>query len=205
MVSSYNATTTVAELVADLAAQIKGKVILTTGVSPGGLGAIFAEAIAKAQPAVLILAGRNPARVGETAKAVRTVNPGVNVRTLTLDLVSLDKVRQAAAEVNSWDDLKHIDVLVNNAGIMATEYTQSPDGFEGQLATNHLGPFLFTNLIMGKILATNKPRIVNVSSDGHRLHPIRFFDYNFSVSFSGGLRLLINITYHDMVGIYIGW
>lgn len=184
MTSSYNATTTAAELVADLTARIKGKVILTTGVSPGSLGATFAEAIAKAQPAVLILAGRNPAKVDETAKAITATHPGVNVRTLTLDLGSLAKVREAATEVNSWEDVKHIDVLVNNAGIMATEYTRSLDGFESQFATNHLGPFLFTNLIMDKILASHKPRVVNVSSDGHRLHPIRFFDYNFSVSYT---------------------
>ncbi|KAK2598886.1 hypothetical protein QQS21_005628 [Conoideocrella luteorostrata] len=178
--SSYNASTAAAELVHDLATRIKGKIILVTGVSPGGLGAVFAEAVAEAQPAALILAGRNPARVAETVKSITALNNNISVRSLTLDLGSLVKVREAASEVNSWDDITHINVLINNAGIMATDYARSPEGFEGQFATNHLGPFLFTNLIMNKILAAKNPRIVNVSSDGHRLHPIRFFDCNFS-------------------------
>lgn len=183
MASRYNAQSTSTELVNDLAAQIKGKVILVIGVSPGGLGAAFAEAVAKAHPAELILAGRNPARLRETANTVTTANPNVKVRDLTLDLGSLAKVREAAAEVNSWD-LEHIDVLVNNAGIMASpRFVRSPEGFESQLATNYLGPYLFTNLIIGKVLAAKKPRVVIVSSDGHRLHSFRFHDHNFQVSF----------------------
>ncbi|CAG8894257.1 unnamed protein product [Penicillium egyptiacum] len=72
--------------------------------------------------------------------------------------------------------------MVNNAGVMAVDYQLSPEGFESHLATNHLGPFLFTNLIIKKILASKSPRIVVVSSDGHRLNPFRFDDYNFDVS-----------------------
>ncbi|KAI1074547.1 WW domain-containing oxidoreductase [Whalleya microplaca] len=98
---------------------------------------------------------------------------------LTTDLDSLAAARSAADVVNSWADVPSIDVLINNAGIMAPDFKLSPDGFESQLATNHLGPFLFTNLIMGKILASKSPRIVNVGSDGHRLNPIRWADYNF--------------------------
>ncbi|KAJ7693557.1 retinol dehydrogenase 13 [Mycena rosella] len=173
----YDATATADALVAELADEIKGKVILTTGVSPGGIGATFVEAIAKAHPALLILAGRN---VDKVAAVAALLPEGVKTRVLQLDLASLAAVRAAADIVRQWKDVEHIDVVVNNAAIMATDFALSPDGFESQLATNHLGHFLFTNLIMDKILASKAPRVVNVSSDGHRLSPIRWADLNFS-------------------------
>lgn len=178
---SYNETTTAEELVGHFAAEIKDKVVLTTGPSPTSIGATFVEAIARAQPALIILAGRNLSKLRKTADAISQKQPQVPVRLLQLDLGSLAAVREAAAEVKSWDDVPHIDVLVNNAGIMATKFALSPDGFENQFATNHLGHFLFTNLIMDKVLASRSPRVVNVSSDGHRLGPIRWADYNFRV------------------------
>jgi NAD(P)-dependent dehydrogenase (short-subunit alcohol dehydrogenase family) len=179
MASRYSASSTADELTTDYAAQIKGTTVFVTGVSPGGLGAVFATSIAAAQPATLILAGRNPAKTKQTADAITKAHPSVSLRVLELDLGSLAKVRAAAEVVNGWSDIPNIDVLVNNAGIMATEYSLSPEGFESQFATNHLGPFLFTNLLMGKLLASQSPRVVMVSSDGHRLNPIRFDDYGF--------------------------
>ncbi|TFK86693.1 NAD(P)-binding protein, partial [Polyporus arcularius HHB13444] len=86
--------------------------------------------------------------------------------------------RKAAAEVLSWPE--PIDVLVNNAGIMATPYGKTVDGIESQFGTNHIGHFLFTNLIMPKLLESKQgPRVVNVSSNGHRLSDIRWDDFNF--------------------------
>jgi len=179
MTSKYNTNTTASELVRDYANLIKNKVVLVTGVSPGSLGAFFVQSLAEAKPAWLILAARNTSKLEQTAKDITSAHPNVQVRTVKVDLGSLKSVRDAAAEVNAWDDIPVIDVLVNNAGIMAAEYQVSPDGFEAQLATNHLGPFLFTNLIIKKIMASKSPRIVIVSSDGHRLNPFRFDDYNF--------------------------
>lgn len=163
------------------ASAIKGKVVLTTGVTLGTLGSGFVLAIARAQPSLLILAGRSRTKNQETAQAVADQFPGVKVRTLELDLVSLAAVHAAADTVNAWADVPRIDVLVNNAGVMATDWALSPDGFESQLAINHLGHFLFTNLIIGKILKSPAPRIIIVSSNGHRLGPFRFDDYNFRV------------------------
>lgn len=177
----YGADTTATQLVNDYADLIKDKVVLVTGISPGSLGAYFIQAIAKAGPSYLILAARNPEKAQQTANEVSAAQPTVKTRTLELDLGLFKNVRQAADEVNSWDDIPVIDVLVNNAGIMAPEYKVTDDGFESQLATNHLGPFLFTNLIIEKILASKSPRVVMVSSDGHRLNPFRFDDYNFDV------------------------
>ncbi|KAI8158753.1 hypothetical protein K4K49_001819 [Colletotrichum sp. SAR 10_70] len=168
------------DLVTAYADHIKGKTILVTGVSPGGLGATFAETVAAASPATLILAGRNTTKVQQTADAITAANPSVTIKTLELDLGSFRNVRKAAETVNKWEDVPHIDVLVNNAGIMAVPFSLTEDGFESQFGTNHLGPFLFTNLIMGKVLAAAEPRVVTVSSDGHRLGHIRWSDYNFN-------------------------
>lgn len=179
MPAPYNSATTGTEVARDLAAHIKGKVILTTGVTPGGLGAHFVELVAAAKPALVILTGRSPAKPQQTADAIAKAHPEVKTRILKLDLGSLAAVREAAAEVNSWDDVPAIDVVVNNAAIMGVDFALSPDGFESQFATNHLGHFLFTNLIIGKVLAAKEPRIVSVSSDGHRCSPVRFHDNDF--------------------------
>jgi NAD(P)-dependent dehydrogenase (short-subunit alcohol dehydrogenase family) len=76
---------------------------------------------------------------------------------------------------------KNIDVLINNAGVMACPYSTTVDGFETQFATNHLGHFLFTVLILGK-LTKETGRVVNVSSEGHQQCGVRFDD----IGFSGG-------------------
>ncbi|RPD54310.1 short-chain dehydrogenase [Lentinus tigrinus ALCF2SS1-7] len=175
---SFNASTTAEEVAAALFSNIAGKTILITGVTPGGLGAHFAEVVAAHQPKLLVLAGRSASKLAEPAKALEAAHPGIATRTLELDLSSQDKVRKAAAEVLSWSG--PIDVLVNNAGIMATPYGKTPEGLEMQFGTNHIGHFLFTNLIMPKLLESSAgPRVVSVSSDGHRLSDIRWDDLDF--------------------------
>ncbi|GKU04284.1 oxidoreductase [Fusarium langsethiae] len=171
---------TVHQVAKEYASIIKGKTILTTGVSPGGLGALFVEAIAVTEPGLAILAGRNINKLQQTADDLASKHPSLKTKLLTLDLSSLSSVRAAAYQVNGWSDIPKIDVLVNNAGIMATDFTLTEDGFENQFASNHLGHFLFTNLIMDKILASEAPRVVSISSNGHRLGSIRWGDPNFS-------------------------
>lgn len=181
----YDANTGVTELVSDYATLINGKVILITGVSPGSLGDAFVQGILKAEPNRLILAGRNISKLDQYAIDLETdKSNSTTIGTLQIDLGSLGSVRHAAEYINNDEGIPTIDVLVNNAGIMAVDYALSEDGVESHFATNHLGPFLFTNLIMNKILNSKSPRIVMVSSDGHRMSPIRFDDYNFDVSCS---------------------
>ncbi|KAM0337828.1 hypothetical protein ACHAPU_011507 [Fusarium lateritium] len=178
--AKHSPTSTVHQVTQEYAQIIKGKTILTTGVSPGGLGAIFIEAIAAAKPELAILAGRSIGKLQQTANDLSVKYPNLKIKLLTLDLSSIKSVRAAAEEVNEWTDVPKIDVLVNNAGIMATEFKLTEDGFENQFASNHLGHFLFTNLIIDKILAAESPRVVSVSSNGHRLGPIRRGDPHFS-------------------------
>ncbi|RDW91563.1 hypothetical protein BP5796_02728 [Coleophoma crateriformis] len=98
---------------------------------------------------------------------------------VTLDLASFDSIRHAAAEINAR--VAKLDVLINNAGIMGLEkYTLTRDGLEAQFGANHIGHFLFTNLIMPKIIAAGPgARVVNLSSNGHWLGDWRGEDYNF--------------------------
>ncbi|ORY23533.1 short-chain dehydrogenase/ reductase [Naematelia encephala] len=163
------------DLVTKYADIIKGKTILVTGVSPGGLGAFFLETIIKANPGLLILAGRNRSKGEEEAKKLSEINPDVELRLLDLDLASYASVRKAAEVVNAGPN---IDVLVNNAALMAGPYRKTEDGNENQFQSNHLSHFLFTNLIIEKVLAVNG-RVVNVSSDGCRYGRVRYYDYNF--------------------------
>ncbi|KAF2031867.1 retinol dehydrogenase 11 [Setomelanomma holmii] len=177
----YNRQNALASTIAaDNASSIAGKIVLTTGVTQGGLGATFVQEIAKHKPALLILAGRSPSKVQATADKIKSdpESAGVETRILELDLASQRQIRQAADEVLEYPE-HHIDVVVNSAGIMAGPFRTTEEGIELQFGSNHIGHFLFTNLIMPKILASKAPRVVNVSSDGHRASGIRFDDPSF--------------------------
>lgn len=180
MAPTFNFETKASELVTHYAAQIAGKIIVVTGASPGSLGESFAKQLATGKPAVLILAGRSASKMQSIIDELKSTHPTVTVKPLALNLLSFAGVRKAAETVNSWADVPHVDVLVNNAGIMAVPYQLTEDGFESQFQTNHLSHFLFTNLIMGKILASAAPRVVFVSSGVHRIGHIRWTDYNFN-------------------------
>jgi NAD(P)-dependent dehydrogenase (short-subunit alcohol dehydrogenase family) len=180
MTPNYNNQTRASELVAHYAPQVSGKIILITGVSPASLGESFVKQVAAGKPAMFILASRSVSKIQPLIDELANAHPEITVKLLTLNLSSLKDVRKAAATVNSWADVPHIDVLVNNAGIMAVPYQKTEDGFEAQFQTNHLSHFLFTNLVMQKVLASKAPRIVVVSSHVHRVGHIRWTDYNFN-------------------------
>ncbi|KAI9281362.1 NAD-P-binding protein [Umbelopsis sp. AD052] len=156
--------------------EIEGKTVLITGCTWGGLGAEAARVVSKHHAGLVVVAGRKQEALDDTIQKIKTETPSANLRSLIIDLASLESVRHAAAEVNAYSEA--IDVLINNAAIMASPYHTTKDGLEAQFGTNHIGPFLFTNLILPKILAstTGAPRIINVSSLGHAFSPIRFDD-----------------------------
>lgn len=110
----------------------------------------------------------------------------MDYRALKVDLSSIKSVCKAAAEVLAWQDIPAIDILVNSAGVMLVpERTLSEDGIEMHFATNHVGHFLFTNLIIAKLAkaAEGKPkgttRVINVSSSSPTSAGVRFSDINF--------------------------
>lgn len=153
---------------------------MITGVTQGSIGGEVALQLSQFGPSLLILAGRNASKLQATQQALRFASPSTTTRLLILDLSSQAQIRTAASEVNSYAE-PCVDRLINNAAIMAAPYSTTEDGLESQFGTNHIGHFLFTNLIMPKLLAAgSQARIVNVSSSGHRREQIRFEDYNFS-------------------------
>ncbi|KAI8576444.1 hypothetical protein K450DRAFT_214172 [Umbelopsis ramanniana AG] len=156
--------------------EIKGKTVLITGCTFGGLGYEAARVVSKHHAGLVIVAGRKQEALDDAIEKIKAETPSANLRSLVIDLASLESVRHAAAKVNTYPEA--IDVLINNAAIMASPYYTTKDGFEAQFGTNHIGPFLFTNLILPKILAskTGAPRIINVSSLGHFFSPVRFDD-----------------------------
>lgn len=180
MAPTFNFDTKASELVPHYASRITGKIILITGPSPGSLGESFAKQVAAGNPSVLILAGRSASKLQGLIEELKISHPTVTVKSLALNLLSFADVRKAAKTLKSWADVPHVDVLVNNAGIMAVPYRLTEDGFESQFQTNHLSHFLFTNLIMDKILASKAPRVVFVSSGLHRIGHIRWTDHNFN-------------------------
>lgn len=130
---------------------------------------------------MLILASRTPAKLEDVARRVREEATRTKVVAVVLDLASLASVRQAAEEIAHVTP--RLDVLINNAGISVHERRFSPEGIELTFATNHLGPFLLTNLLLPLLRkgasGGSGVRVVNVSSSGHRISPVRFRDYNF--------------------------
>lgn len=141
-----------------------GRTALVTGAS-SGLGFEVALALAAAGASVL-LGCRDPDR-GRTAMArISGQTPGAGLRVLNVDLASLESVRTAAAELAQRHEV--IDLLVNNAGVMATPHRRTDDGFELQLGVNHLGHFALTGLLLDRMADARRPRVVTVSSALHR-------------------------------------
>jgi len=140
-----------------------GRTIVVTGPTLGGLGHHTALELAR-RGARVILAGRNPAKVEETAAAIRADVPEAQLEALHVDLASLSSVRTAAAAAAQAGP---IDVLVNNAGVMGTKYARTADGLELQMATNHFGPFLLTGLLLPQLVQSGDGRVVTVSSLFH--------------------------------------
>jgi len=133
---------------------LTGKRFLITGAT-SGIGLAAATELARRNAQVVITA-----RSEEKAKAaIKKIGPGL-VSSLIMDLTDLSTVRKAAASIES-----PFDVVVLNAGVMATPFTKTVDGFELQMGTNHLGHFAFAGLIKNQI----KDRLVVVSSFAHRM------------------------------------
>ncbi|KAI1367158.1 hypothetical protein F5Y08DRAFT_350008 [Xylaria arbuscula] len=162
--------------------RIKGRNIIVTGVAPQGVGEGTAIAFASQQPASLILLSRTRENLEAIAEVIRDSYPRVNVRTIVVDLASQESIRKAVTEVRSIITI--LDLLVNNAGCTHRLRHWTEEGVEMQFGVNHIGTFLLTSLLFPllKAAAERSPpgavRVINLSSHGHMLSPIRFHDYN---------------------------
>jgi NAD(P)-dependent dehydrogenase (short-subunit alcohol dehydrogenase family) len=130
-----------------------------------------AEILGAVPEAAAEILGAVPEAAAEILGAVPEA-PAVSVS--ALDLADLSSVRAFAARVAGEFD--RVDLLINNAGVMAPPRRLTADGFESQLGTNHLGHFALTGLLLASLLAAPAPRVVTVSSQGHRLGRIKFDD-----------------------------
>jgi NAD(P)-dependent dehydrogenase (short-subunit alcohol dehydrogenase family) len=123
----------------------------------------------------VITVARDPERGAATVDEIRQRVPTASVETLTADLSSLVQVRRLADEVLARHD--RIDVLVNNAGVITMRPQTTVDGLEATFATNHLAPFLLTNLLRGLLQCSAPARVVTVASAVHKqIHAIPWDD-----------------------------
>jgi len=141
-----------------------GRTVVVTGTTLGGLGHHTALELAR-RGARVVLAGRTPARLEETAGQIRSEVPAARLERLEVDLADLASVRRAGETATAYGP---VDVLVNNAGVMGTRRATTVDGLDLQMATNHWGPFLLTGLLLPQLLASTDGRVVTVSSIMHR-------------------------------------
>ena len=157
-----------------------GRTALVTGAN-SGLGLHTSIGLAR-RGARVLMGCRDAGRAEQALRRVRAQAPGALVEVVPLDLASLASVERAAADVA--DRVPQLDVLVDNAGVMAVPRSTTADGFETQLGTNHLGHFALTGRLLPLLLAASAPRVVVVSSTAHRMGAIDLADLQSERSYS---------------------
>lgn len=173
MANAFGATSTTDDVLSGV--DLKGKRILVTGVS-AGLGVETARALA-ARGAQVVGAARDLSKAEVATARVRreAAATGGRLELVALDLANLKSVRSTADSL--LDKGAQFDVVIANAGVMATPFGHTSDGFETQFGTNHLGHFVFVNRIAR--LIRDGGRLINLSSSGHRYADVDLIDPNF--------------------------
>jgi NAD(P)-dependent dehydrogenase (short-subunit alcohol dehydrogenase family) len=149
-----------------------GRIVVVTGAN-SGLGLETAAALA-AHGAKVVMASRNAERLQAAMAEVRGRHPDAIVEPLMLDLASLASVREAAEKILAAH--RKVDLLVDNAGVMAIPRSETEDGFEMQFGTNYLGHFALTGLVLPAMVRTPGSRVVIVTSQARRIGRIDFSD-----------------------------
>ncbi len=168
----FGAGTTAEEVLANV--DLTGKTVVVTGAS-GGIGRETARAFAK-HGANVVLAARDANKTAAAAADMAAAGHG-GVETLMLDLASQASVRRAAAEL--LERHESLNVLINDAGVMAAPQLRTEDGIELQFGVCHLGHFLFTCLLAPALMKGAPSRVVNYTSGGHKFSPVHLEDINF--------------------------
>lgn len=158
----------------NLETKMTGKTVIVTGAN-SGIGYETAREMAR-RGAHVIMACRDMEDCEKAKTQIRYKIPNKMVECRELDLASVESVRKFADSILQSE--KHIEVLINNAGIMRCPKQLTKDGFEMQLGVNHLGHFLLTNLLLDRLKASAPSRIVNVTSVSHKDGVINFEDLN---------------------------
>lgn len=152
----------------------EGKVIIVTGAT-SGLGKEAVKVLTQ-KGATIIAAVRNTKKAENVVQEIKQMVPNAIIDIQKLDLASLNSIKAFAGRINAR--YKSLDVLINNAGVMACPFSKTEDGFEIQMGVNHLGNFALTGLLMPLLERTEGSRIVVTSSIAHRAGAINFEDLN---------------------------
>lgn len=170
----FDATSTTDQVIEGIS--LDGKLAVVTGAS-SGLGVETCRVLAAAGAAVVMVA-RDEQKLEAAARELLQQQPGAQLHTQVMDLADLNSVRNAATEIL----LHHsqIQLLINNAGVMACPLQRTAQGFEMQLGTNHLGHFLFTGLLADALIDGAPGRVVNLSSAGHKFARFNFEDPSYN-------------------------
>jgi NAD(P)-dependent dehydrogenase (short-subunit alcohol dehydrogenase family) len=180
---------------ADLIPDLTGRTALVTGAN-SGLGLATTAALAR-RGATVLLACRGADKAAAAIDQLRAQQPDARLEHLPLDLADLASVRAAAAAVAARPAL---DLLINNAGVMAIPRRLTVDGFELQLGTNHLGHFALTGLLLPALTRGRDPRVVTVSSVAHRMGHLPWDDLMGERGYhrwrTYGLSKLANLLFH---------
>ena len=171
--SAFGWSSTTDEVLAER--DLTGMTVFITGAN-SGLGQETARAMA-AKGAHVVMAGRDQAKLDAAVAAIRESLPHASLETIICDLGNLAQLRACGAEARAR--LGKIDLLINNAGVMACPLMRTADGFEMQLGTNHFGHFALTAELLPLIEAGAGKRIVNLSSRGHHFAPVNLEDPHF--------------------------
>jgi len=168
----FTAESTTDEVIAGI--DLTGKTAVVTGAS-GGLGAETARALASKGATVLLVA-RDEAKLQQQVEAIKASTGNQQVVYALMDLSDFDSVRACAQSIAAG--YPEINILVNNAGIMACPLARTRQGFETQFGVNHLGHFLLTSLLIPNLEAGAPARVVALSSGGHKMGNVDFDDPN---------------------------
>jgi len=172
-----------------------GKTILITG-GTSGIGKATAVALA-AMGAHVVVTGRNPERGVAAVEEIKKDSGTESVELMLADLSVQSEVRRLAAEF--LERYERLDVLVNNAGLVSSKRTETPDGLETTFAINHLAPFLLTNLLLDRMQESGAGRIVTTSSEAQRWGRIDFDDLQSKRKYGGmsvyGMTKLANVMF----------
>ncbi len=177
----------------------QGRVAIVTGAN-SGLGFYTTRGLAE-KGCEVVMACRNTGKGEEAMNEILKSVPGAVLNVMQLDLADLASVQAFAAAFSK--KYRKLDLLINNAGLMAIPKRMTADGFEMQFGVNHLGHFALTGLLYGMLKKTSGSRVVNVSSAAHNLGEIRFDDINWEKGYNKwkayGMSKLSNILFtHEL-------
>ncbi|KAF4461575.1 ww domain-containing oxidoreductase [Fusarium albosuccineum] len=167
----------------NLAGKLKGKSVFVTGANQG-IGFEAARAF-HATGATVFIGSRDPVKGQKAIDDIKNsdLKNGAPLHLIKISTDSLDSVREAAQALLKHDTDFKLNLLILNAGVMCSPYSKTVDGYESQLATNHLGHFLLFQLLKPALLAASTPsfnsRVISVSSMAHCASEIRFHDLHF--------------------------